>query len=84
MAGVQKPRSAAPLVSHLLYDEFDLKKKKGRLIYTHSLLLTGMEAVIEFSSLRLRWFGRVLLSNGSLSDLEREWADDDTLAVASS
>ncbi len=77
----RKP-SDEPFTPHVLYDEFDREQRRGAKLFTHSLLMSnGLEFQIRFSNLRLRWFGTVLPANSKPSDIEKEWADDDSLAT---
>jgi hypothetical protein len=67
----------------VLYDEFYMVLKKGRRVFTHSLMLTGgLEFQIPFSNLRLKQFGMVLLADSRTAEIEKELAKDHQLATA--
>ena len=60
-----------PSTLHVLYDEFDLEQKRGLMVFSHALLMTnGLEFQIEFSNLRLRWFGTVALADSKSWEME--------------
>lgn len=78
---LQRESGNGVAVPFVLYDEFDLDARRGKKVFTHSLLLTGgLELRIRFSKLRLQRFGKIALAHSTAAEMEKDWAGDDLLA----